>query len=208
MVQHIEQLATELNLFRFRQPNVLERREVPVHVSRALNCVAAFVSELFHRRIWVLRDFLKGAHVEPLRWGMRPGVRIPNNIGPVAGESGNLRRLPLQRNVVRVEYGERSPAHGGYNPVQLPVAQNVPVPVTRMLQKRKAPLITQHEAMAGIEHGPAAFRREIEWILRQIIFSGHWLRCRARDVERGNVIDGMRPGIRSEERKSVTETLS
>src|SRR6202521_3220619 len=195
MVQHIEQLATELNLFRFRQPNVLERREVPVHVSRPLDCVTAFVPELLDRRIRVLDNALKGIYVEPLRCGMRPGIRIPNNIGPVAGESGNLRRLPLQRHVVRVEYGERSATHGGYESVQLPVAQNVPVPVTRMLQKRKTPLTTQHEAVAGIEHGPAALRREIEWILRQIIFSGHWLRCRARDVKGRNVIDGMRPGV-------------
>src|ERR1700719_3606912 len=208
MVQYIEQLAAELNLLRFAQPKVLERREVPVHVSRALDCVTAFVPELLDRRIRVLGDALKSIYVEPLCGGMRPGIRIPNNIGPVAGESRNLRRLPLQRNVVRVENGERSATHGGYDSVQLPVAQNVSVPVTRMLQKRKAPLITQHEAMAGVEHGPAAFRREIKWILRQIIFSRHRLRCRAGDVEGGNVIDGVRPGIRSEERKSVTETLS
>src|SRR6266404_8563737 len=136
MVQHIEQLPTELNLFRFRHPNVLERREVPVHISRALDCVTAFVPELLDRRIRVLGNALKSIYVEPLRRGIRPGIWIPNNIGPVAGESGNLRRLPLQRNVVRVEYGERSAAHGGYNSVQLPVAQNMSVPVTRVLQKR------------------------------------------------------------------------
>src|SRR4029077_956744 len=170
MVQNIEQLAAALKLFRFRQANVLECREVPVHVSRALDCVAAFVPELLDRRIRVLGDALEGIYVEPLRYCMRSGIRVSNNVGPVAGESGNLRRLPLQRNVVRVEYGKRSATHGGYDSVQLPVAQNVSAPVIRVLQKRKAPLITQHEAMAGIEHGPAAFRREIEWILRQIIF--------------------------------------
>src|ERR1700686_4114957 len=195
MVQYIEQLATELNLFRFGQPNVLERREVPVHVSRPLDCVAAFVPELLDGRIRVLCNGLKGIYVEPLRRGMRPGIRIPNHIGPVAGKSGNLRRLPLQRNVVRVENGERSTTHGGYDSVQLPVAQNVSVPVIRMLQKGEAPLITQDEAMARIEHGPAAFRREVEWVLRQIIFARHWLRCRAGDVKGRNVVDGMRPGV-------------
>src|ERR1700675_5186463 len=152
MVQHIKQLATELNLFRFCQPNVLECREVPVHVSRTLDCVAAFVPELLDRRIRILGNALEGIYVEPLGCRMRPGIRIPNNIGTVAGKSRNLRRLPLQRNVVRIEYRERSAAHGGYNSVQLPIAQNVPIPTTRMLQKRKAPLKTQHKAMAGIEH--------------------------------------------------------
>src|SRR6202047_5430112 len=208
MVQYIEQLAAELNLFRLRQANVLECREVPVHVSRALDRVTAFVPELLDRRIRVLGNALKSIYVEPLCGGMRPGIRIPNHIGPIAGKSRNLRRLPLQRNVVGIEYRERSAAHGGYNSVQLPVAQNVPIPATRMLQKRKAPLITQHEAMAGIEHGPAAFRSEIKRLRAKFISSRHWLRCRARDVERGNVVDGVRPGIGSEERKSVTETLS
>src|SRR6202140_5504228 len=170
MVQYIEQLAAELNLLRFGQPKVLERREVPVHVSRALDCVAAFAPELLDRRIRILGNALKGIYVEPLRCGMRPGIRIPNHIRPVAGESGNLRCRPLKRNVVRIEYRKGRTAHGSYNSIQLPVPKNLTVPVTGMLQKRKAPLITQHEAMAGIEHGPATFRRGIKWILRQTIF--------------------------------------
>src|ERR1700686_5906520 len=170
MVQHIEQLAAELNLFRFRHSNSLESREVPVHVSRALDCVAAFVPELLDWRIRVLGNSLKGIYVEPLRCGMRPGIRIPNHVGAVAGKSGNLRGRPLKRNVVRIEYRKGRTAHGSYNSVQLPVPKNLTVPVTGMLQKRKAPLITQHEAMAGIEHGPATFRRGIKWILRQTIF--------------------------------------
>ena len=77
-----------------------------------------------------------------------------------------------------------------------------------MLQERKAPLITQHETMAGIEHGPAALRRKIERILRQIVFSRYGLRCRAGNVEGRNVIDGMRPGVGRQERESVTEALA
>ena len=183
VVQHIEQLPTELKLFRFRQSNVLESREIPVHVSRTLDCVSAFVPKLLHRRIRVLNDWLKGALVEPLRRGMRPGIGIANNIRPVAGKSGNLRRRPLHRNIVGVEYREGRAAHGSEDSVQLPVAQNVPVPALRMLQERKAPLITEHEAMAGIEHRPAALRREIEGILRQVVLSGCLLRGRPRNVE-------------------------
>src|ERR1700675_4912765 len=126
MVQYIEQLAAELNLFRFRQANVLECREVPVHVSRALDCVTAFVPELLDRRIRVLGNALKSIYAEPLCGGMRPGIRIPNNIGPIAGKSRNLRRLPLQRNVVRIEYRERSAVNAVYNSFQLPVPQTGP----------------------------------------------------------------------------------
>src|ERR1035441_6089535 len=62
--------------------------------------------------------------------------------------------------------------------------------------------------MAGIEHGTTALRREIEWILRQIVLSRCLLRCRPGNVEGGNVIDGMRPCVRGEEGKSVAEALS
>src|ERR1039457_2280607 len=62
--------------------------------------------------------------------------------------------------------------------------------------------------MAGIEHGTTALRREIEWILRQIVLSRCLLRCRPGNVEGGNVIDGMRPGVRSKEGKAVAEALS
>ena len=163
MVEDVEQLAAELELFGLRQANVLERREVPVHVSRALNDVATFVAELLNRRAnRVLDNRLKRAHVEPLRCGARTGIRITDYVGPVAGKSGNFRRLSLQRNVVGIEYRERRATHGGKDSVQLPVPENVSVPGAGMLQVRNAPLIAQHEAIAGIEHGTAALGREIE----------------------------------------------
>ena len=99
-------------------------------------------------------------------------------------------------------------AHGRENPVQLPVAEDIAIPHARVLQERKAPLITQHETIVGIEHGPAAFGGEIKWILRQVIFSGDGLRRRAGNVERRNVIDGVRPRIGREERQAVAEALA
>src|SRR5271155_1412232 len=77
-----------------------------------------------------------------------------------------------------------------------------------MLQERKSPLIAEHETMAGVEHGGAALGREIERVLRQIVFSRDRLRRRASDVEGGNVVDGMRPSVGCEERQSVAETLA
>lgn len=70
-------------------------------------------------RVRVLDDLLEGAHIEPLRGGARPGIWIAYDVGAIAGESRYLRPLPLQRNVVGVEYGERRAAHGCENPVQL-----------------------------------------------------------------------------------------
>src|ERR1700685_893207 len=65
MVQQIKQFAAELKLFRFRQPNVLEGRCVPVHVSRALDHVPAFVPEDFEPDSRIGLELLKSGHVEP-----------------------------------------------------------------------------------------------------------------------------------------------
>src|SRR5580704_18499139 len=128
MVQHIKQFTAKLKLFRFRQTNVLEGRGVPVHVSRALDYVAAFVPEDLEPPKRVRLELLKGAYVKPFLRRARTGVWVANQIGAVRGKSGDLRCLPLQRNVVRVEYRERTPTHGSQNSVQLPVAENVPIP--------------------------------------------------------------------------------
>ena len=40
-----------------------------------------------------------------------------------------------------------------------------------LLQEWQAPLVTQHEAMARIEHRAAALCAEIKGILREIVFS-------------------------------------
>src|SRR5579862_3459030 len=81
MIQQIEEFAAELKFFRFRQPNVLQGREVPVHVSRSQDGVAALVPKLFDRRIRVLNDSLKGAHIEPFSRGSWSGIRIAYQVG-------------------------------------------------------------------------------------------------------------------------------
>lgn len=55
VVEEIEKLSPELQLFGFGQVNVLERREVPVDVSRAEHGVAALIPEYLKTplRIWL-----------------------------------------------------------------------------------------------------------------------------------------------------------
>src|SRR5450755_2644776 len=133
MVQHIEQLATELKFFRFCHSNVLERREVPVYVSRALHGVAALVPKYLDLACRVRSKPLESVYVEPLRRRVWSRVRVPNYVRAVAGKPGYLRRLPLHGNIVGVEHRKRRATHRGHDPVQLPVAQNLAIPVTGML---------------------------------------------------------------------------
>ena len=140
-------------------------------------------------------ELLKGAHVKPFLGVRGPEFGLPMRLGRLAEKPVISGSLTLQRNIIRVEYRERAAAHGSHNPVQLPVAKNVPVPTAGVLQERKEPLITEYETIVGIEHGPAPLGGEIKWILRQIIFSGDWLRRGASDVERRDIIDGVGPGI-------------
>ena len=76
-----------------------------------------------------------------------------------------------------------------------------------MVPEWKAPLITQHEPVTRVEHRPAAFRRKVKRVLCQVILSGHGLRCRAGDVEGGNIIDRVGQRIGSKEREAVAEPL-
>src|ERR1700731_4734470 len=87
MVQHIEEFTAELKFFRFRQPNVLERREVPVHISGAFHGIAALVPKLLDWRIRILGNSLKGAYIEPLSRSTRPRIRVAYYVGAITGES-------------------------------------------------------------------------------------------------------------------------
>src|ERR1700693_3025626 len=91
-----EKFPAELKFLLFRQPDVLERRYIPVHVSRSNQRIAAFVAKLLYGRVRVLVNSLEGIHVEPLRRRTRSRVWIAHTVRPVAGKSRDLRRLPLQ----------------------------------------------------------------------------------------------------------------
>ena len=179
------------------------KAEASQFTSWPLDRIPSFVPEYLEPAKRIRLELLKRAYLEPFRRRTRAGIRIARYVGAVAGKSGNLRRLPLQRNVVRVEYRERRATHRSHNSVQLPIAENMPIPAAGVLQERKDPLVAQYEAMAGIEHGAAAIRREIKWILRKVIFSGDRLRRRAGNVEGRNVINGVRPSIGRKEGQAV-----
>ena len=69
------------------------------------------------------------------------------------------------------------------------------------------PLVADHEPIPRVEHGPAVFRGEIKRVLRQVILARDALRSRAGDVERRNVVKGLRISVRSKERQPMAETL-
>src|SRR6267143_773879 len=94
--------------------------------------------------------------MEPLLRRVRSGIRIPNQVRTVAGKAGNLRRAALQGNISRVEYRKWRATHQGDNAVELPVAKCVLVPGVSLSPEGDAPLITQCQAVAGIEHRTAA----------------------------------------------------
>src|SRR5450755_3810692 len=89
MVQEVEQLAAELQFFIFGDTNVLESREVPVCVSRSLKNVAAFIAELLHWRVYILRNSLESGGIEPFLRRARSGVRVADEVRPVAGKTRN-----------------------------------------------------------------------------------------------------------------------
>ena len=80
---------------------------------------------------------------------------------------------------------------------QLP--EHLLIPAVRLSPEGKAPLIAEHQAVTRVEQRASAFRSQVERILREIVFAGYGLRCRAGHVERRSVIDRFRVRIRSKE---------
>src|SRR6478672_3780907 len=120
-VQGIKQLGAELELFRFGHFEILKDADVKVCISRTEIHIAAFVAKL--SRVGSGIESLKSAGVKPLANRTGPLIGIANEIGSLSGESGNLRRAALRRNVVRVEDGKRCSAHQRGNAIQLPSAE-------------------------------------------------------------------------------------
>src|SRR5580698_6378369 len=119
-VQDVKHLRAELELLRFSHPEIPKGGEVPVGISRAGIHVAAFRAEL--PRIGYRIKSLVGAGVEPCADLARPVIGVADEIGSLRGESGDLRRTALRRNVVRIEDGEWRAAHQRCYATQLPSA--------------------------------------------------------------------------------------
>src|SRR5438270_5201345 len=137
VIQKIEKLSSELQLFGFGQVNGLERREVPVDVTRPEHGVPALIPEYLKAslRVW-LKWLAERAYIEPFRGGAWAGVWISNHVGHIARESGNFRSLALQGNIIGIEDREWGSTHRGKNSVQLPIPENFSVPLVRVLEER------------------------------------------------------------------------
>src|SRR6202041_2269465 len=88
-VQDVKQLRAELQLFRFCHLEILKRREVPVGITRADIHVAAFGAKL--PRVGCGIESLESAGVEPNSNRAWPVVGVAVEIGPLRGESSDLR---------------------------------------------------------------------------------------------------------------------
>ena len=208
MIQKIEQFAAELKIPSIPPRRIfLKHREVPVHIARARTTLRPSLPNTWKRPSGSGASFLEGADIEPFLRRARTVIGISNQARTVGGKTGDLWRLPCRELSDESNTVKGPPVMKVEDTVHLPVAENVLVPGFGMVPEWKTPLITQHEPVARVEHRAAAFRRKIKGILCQVVLAGHGLRCRAGDVERGNIIDRVRPGIGSEEREAVAESL-
>src|ERR1700730_11367109 len=107
MVQQVEKLCAELKLLALYHADILEHREVPIRIARALRNVSACSSKLLYRRVRVLNNLLKSAAVQPCSRGTRSRVGIlpGDEVRPVGEESTDFWRRALYRKIGGV--GER-----------------------------------------------------------------------------------------------------
>src|SRR5690242_1502334 len=136
-VQDVEQLRAELELRRLCHLEILKAGKVPVSIGRAGIHIAAFRAKL--TRIGCGIEPVESAGIEPLVNRAWPVIGVADEIGPLRGESGDLRRTALRCNVVRIEDRERCAAHQGSYAIQLPSAERPLIPVLGMVPERKRP---------------------------------------------------------------------
>jgi hypothetical protein len=65
VIQEIEKFCPELQLLGFRNPYVLECREIPIRISRPLRDVSSCGPELLHGRVRIGSNSCKGIRIEP-----------------------------------------------------------------------------------------------------------------------------------------------
>src|SRR5580693_5013874 len=197
VVENVEELRAELQALGLANRNVLECGEIPLFEAGSFDDVAAFIAELSGLRGRI--EGLKGSLVEPFLRSARAVIRIADEIRPVAGEAGDLRGAALERDILGIVDSERRATHERGDAVQLPIAQDLLIPVLWMIPERNPPFVAEHKPVARIEHGPAAFRREIKRVLCQVVLSRDALRSGASDIEGRNIVDGLRQSVGSQE---------
>src|SRR5665811_2133172 len=116
VVQEIKKLRPELKFLALGDANVLERREIPIGITRPLRDVASRRPELLHGRVGILRDSLEGARIEPCARSARTrvGILSGNQVRPVGEESGDFRGRALDREIGGIEDGKRRTAPVSY----------------------------------------------------------------------------------------------
>src|SRR5262249_20131499 len=141
----------------------------------------------------------------PLVCCMRPIVRIGNEIRTARIKSADLGSRALQGHVRTVIDSERSSRCEVCNRIHLP-------PREQRFGKRRSACCewnliaaAKDKPVARIEERRAVLRLQVEGILRQIVLARNQSRCGARNVERRDIVEGLRIGIRTKKRKTVIE---
>src|SRR5512146_2285354 len=126
MVEDVEELRTELQVFGFRQAEVLGGSEVPVGVGGADIHIATLGAEL--SRISYSVQPLERARVQPGVDGFRTIIGISHQVGTLRGEPRDLGCATLRGDIVRIKNGEWGSAHQSGDAAQLPSSEHVLVP--------------------------------------------------------------------------------
>src|SRR5581483_11257085 len=149
VIPDVEKFRAELQILRFREAEVLDRREIPLLESRTLHDVSSGVTEL--PGIGGGIKPLERRRRNPLIRCARSSVRIAHEIGAIAGEAGDFRSSALRGYSCGIVNGERRSAHERGDAVRLPTSENARVPGLFSPEERKIPLIADHEAVARVE---------------------------------------------------------
>src|SRR5262249_43390847 len=115
VIEDVEQFRAELQVFAFREAEILERREIPLLDPRPSHDVASSVAKLTNLGIRI--QLLKCPRIEPAIWrsGMRsararalPGVAY--QVGPVAWEARDFRGASAGGNARGIVDGKWRPS--------------------------------------------------------------------------------------------------
>ena len=132
-----------------------------------------------------------------------PDVGIGNQVGPAGIEAGDLRRAALQGNVGAVVDGKRRAGGEAGDGIQLPAVHEQSRRPRGISPDRQRVASAEHEAEFGIEQRRAVLGRQVERILRQVVFSRHQRRRRAGHVQRGDIVQALRIPVRGQETQAV-----
>ena len=209
MVEEIEEFGAELDVSGFGNAEIFEDGEIPIGVARPDTDVASGVAELLDWRIRIRNDLGERRSIKPSGCGSwsRVWIQSRDNVRAVGREAGDFGSAALIGDIRGIEDGERCSAHQRGDAVELPSAEHSLRDAAGLKEERKAPLIAEHEAVAGIEQRGAALGAKVERVLRQVIFSRDRFRGGTGHVKGGSVVDGFGVGVRRQERNAIAKAF-